>query len=249
MLPRGADAVVMIEHTEAREIGGKTVVEIRRPAAAGQFIAFAGSDMARGETVLRAGQVLTSREIGMLAAVGRAAVEVHRKPRVAIISTGDEILAPGEPMRPGAVFDSNAAILAAAVEEAGGIPAGRHRSRRRGRAVASSRGASPLRHGPHVRRDVEGCRRSLLSRRRPLRRPGHPGAWRRAEARQAHLPGGHGGKPVVDPSGLPDLGDLHLPRIRRPGDPPLAGLPRNRSSGFRRRCRSGSPRSAAGRNS
>ena len=58
----------------------------------------------------------------MLAAVGRATVEVYRKPRVAIISTGDEILAPGEPMRPGAVYDSNAAILAAAVAEAGGIP-------------------------------------------------------------------------------------------------------------------------------
>jgi putative molybdopterin biosynthesis protein len=122
MVPRGADAVVMIEHTEAREIEGKTVIEIRRPATAGQFIAFAGSDMARGETVLRAGQALTSREIGMLAAVGRATVEVQRKPRVAIISTGDEILAPGTPMRPGAVYDSNAAILAAAVEEAGGLP-------------------------------------------------------------------------------------------------------------------------------
>jgi putative molybdopterin biosynthesis protein len=69
---------------------------------------------------LRAGQVLSSREIGMLAAVGCAAVEVWRRPRVAIISTGDEIVAPGKPIRPGAVYDSNAAILAAAVEEAGG---------------------------------------------------------------------------------------------------------------------------------
>ncbi|HEX6841479.1 MAG TPA: molybdopterin biosynthesis protein [Stellaceae bacterium] len=122
MVPRGADAVMMIEHTEARQVDGKTLIEIRRAAAAGQFIAFAGSDLARGETVLRAGQSLTSREIGMLAAVGRASVEVHRKPRVAIISTGDEIVAPGKPIRPGAVYDSNAAILAAAVEEAGGAP-------------------------------------------------------------------------------------------------------------------------------
>src|SRR5262249_21532109 len=68
------------------------------------------------------GQVLTSREVGMLAAVGCAEVEATCKPRVAIISTGDEILAPGEPTRPGAVYDSNAAILAAAVEEAGGMP-------------------------------------------------------------------------------------------------------------------------------
>src|SRR5271165_235062 len=122
MVPRGADAVVMVEHTEAIEDTGGIAIEIRRPAATGQFIAFAGSDMARGETVLRAGQVLTSREIGMLAAVGRAEVEVWRQPRIAIISTGDEIIAPGAPMQPGAVYDSNAAILAAAVEEAGGVP-------------------------------------------------------------------------------------------------------------------------------
>jgi putative molybdopterin biosynthesis protein len=121
MLPRGADAVVMVEHTEAVDSGGRTFIEIRRPATPGQFVAFAGSDIARGETVLRAGQRLTSREIGMVAAVGRASIEVCRKPRVAIISTGDEIVAPGAPIRVGAVYDSNAAILAAAVEEIGGI--------------------------------------------------------------------------------------------------------------------------------
>ena len=122
MVPRGADAVVMVEHTEAYDRDGNTLIEVRRPAAPGQFIAFAGSDLARGETVLRAGQMLTSREIGMLAAVGCAAIEVWRKPRVAIISTGDEIVAPGEAMRPGGVYDSNGAILATAVEEAGGVP-------------------------------------------------------------------------------------------------------------------------------
>jgi putative molybdopterin biosynthesis protein len=122
MTPRGADAIVMVEHTETLEEAGAAFVEVRRPAAAGQFIAFAGSDLALGETVLRAGQILTSREIGMLAAVGRATVEVWRRPRVAIVSTGDEIIAPGEAMRPGAVYDSNAAILAAAIEEAGGLP-------------------------------------------------------------------------------------------------------------------------------
>src|SRR6516162_2184256 len=120
MVPRGADAVVMVEHTETCEAAGGSTIEIRRAAAAGQFISFAGSDLARGETVLRAGQVLTSREIGMLAAVGIAAIEVWRRPRVAIVSTGDEIVAPGEPIQPGMVYDSNAAILAAVVEEAGG---------------------------------------------------------------------------------------------------------------------------------
>jgi len=63
MVPRGADAVIMVEHTETRDDDGSTVIEVRRAAAAGQFIAFAGSDLARGETVLRTGQVLTSREI------------------------------------------------------------------------------------------------------------------------------------------------------------------------------------------
>jgi putative molybdopterin biosynthesis protein len=121
MVPRGADAVVMIEHTETIEDRDAVAIEVRRPAAAGQFIAFAGSDMAAGETVLQPGQLLTSREIGMIAAVGCATIEVWRRPRVAVISTGDEIIAPGTPMRPGAVYDSNAAIIAAAVAEAGGV--------------------------------------------------------------------------------------------------------------------------------
>jgi molybdopterin molybdotransferase/putative molybdopterin biosynthesis protein len=126
MLPRGADAVAMVEHTEARRANDRTVVELRRPATPGRFIAFAGSDLARGETAVRAGQLLTSREIAMVAAVGCGEVTVHHKPRVAVISTGNEIVAPGEPIRPGAVYDSNAAILAAAVAEAGGtaVPLG-----------------------------------------------------------------------------------------------------------------------------
>jgi putative molybdopterin biosynthesis protein len=79
MVPRGADAVVMIEHTEAREnADGTTVIDLRRPAAPGQFIAFAGSDIARGETALRAGTAITSREIGTLAAIGKGMVEVYR---------------------------------------------------------------------------------------------------------------------------------------------------------------------------
>jgi putative molybdopterin biosynthesis protein len=122
MVPRGADAIVMVEHTETLPKSGKTAIEIHRAATPGQFVAFAGSDLARGETVVRSGQLLTSREIGILAAIGRSSVLVHRKPRVAIVSTGDEIRAPGQPLQPGQVYDSNAAILAAAVAEAGGVP-------------------------------------------------------------------------------------------------------------------------------
>jgi putative molybdopterin biosynthesis protein len=120
MIPRGADAVLMVEHTDLDEATG--AVRIERPAVPGQLIAFAGSDLARGETVLRRGRLLTSREIGMLAAVGRAQVEVWRRPRVAVLSTGDEIVAPGAALPPGAVHDTNAAAVAAAVEELGGEP-------------------------------------------------------------------------------------------------------------------------------
>ena len=122
MLPRGADAVVMIEHTELMESASDQSLQITRAVAPGENVSYAGTDIARGETVLRAGQLLTSREIGVLAAIGIAEVAVYRRPRVAILSTGNEIVAPGMPMRLGAVYDSNAAIIGAAVEELGGDP-------------------------------------------------------------------------------------------------------------------------------
>ena len=96
VIPRGADAVVMIEQTELLDDAKSPGVEIRRAAAPGQFIAYAGSDIARGETLLRKGALLGSREIGMLAACGIASVDVMRKPRVAVLSTGDELVQPGE---------------------------------------------------------------------------------------------------------------------------------------------------------
>jgi putative molybdopterin biosynthesis protein len=122
MIPRGADAVVMVEYTEAREQLGHVVVDVHKGVASGAFIAAAGGDIARGETVLRAGQILTSREIGCLAAIGLPEVHVWRKPTVAIFSTGDELVVPGEAHRVGGVYDSNSAIFTAAVEEAGGTP-------------------------------------------------------------------------------------------------------------------------------
>ena len=118
MVPRGADAILMIEHADVRD--GSVLV--RRAVTPGSGVAFAGTDIATGETVLRAGTVLTSRETGVLAALGAAQVDVWRQPRVAIISTGNEIISPGQPMRPAAVYDSNSQVLADAVRELGGLP-------------------------------------------------------------------------------------------------------------------------------
>ncbi|HLG54082.1 MAG TPA: molybdopterin biosynthesis protein [Vicinamibacterales bacterium] len=133
MMPRGADAVVMIEHAEvgppaafalsasAPKEGGH-YVRVSRAVTAGSGVSFAATDITAGETVLRGGQILTSRDTGVLAAIGVAVVDVWRKPIVAILSTGDEIIAPGEPMRPARIYDSNAQILADAVRELGGEP-------------------------------------------------------------------------------------------------------------------------------
>jgi molybdopterin molybdotransferase/putative molybdopterin biosynthesis protein len=123
VVPRGADAVAMIEHTDLIEDStSDPAIDLRRAAAPGQFISYAGSDIARGETVLRVGSRIGSREIGMLAACGIAQVEVVRRPQVAVLSTGDELVTPGEALKPAGVYDSNGAIIAAAVTEAGGEP-------------------------------------------------------------------------------------------------------------------------------
>ena len=123
MLPRGADAIVMIEHTEVEESNdGSRTLLVRRPSATGFGITYAGTDISENEVLLRRGDRLTSRDTGVLAAVGISRVPVWKKPRVAIISTGDEVISPMDTMKPALVYDSNARILADAVRELGGEP-------------------------------------------------------------------------------------------------------------------------------
>ncbi|BCG66037.1 MAG: molybdopterin molybdotransferase /putative molybdopterin biosynthesis protein [Methyloprofundus sp.] len=118
MLPRGADAIVMVENADVRE--DKLVIS--KPVSPGSGIAFAGTDVASGQIVLYQGDLLTSRETGILAAIGETEIHVWKRPKVAVISTGNEIIAPGQPMSPGLVYDSNARIIADAVRELGGEP-------------------------------------------------------------------------------------------------------------------------------
>jgi len=118
VLPRGADAVAMVEETEA----AAGTVLVFRPCVPGARISAAGSDVGSGETLLRRGTVLTARETGTLAACGIASVPCLPRPRVAILSTGDELVAPGEALAPGQVHDANATLLADSVRELGGEP-------------------------------------------------------------------------------------------------------------------------------
>ncbi|NPB09450.1 MAG: molybdopterin molybdotransferase MoeA [Thermodesulfobacteria bacterium] len=116
MLPEGADAVVMVEYTE--EIG--PLVEIRRPVAPGENVIQKGEDIRAGEIVFPRGTRLTTGRLGVLSGLGLVRVKVHRRPRVGIISTGDELVPPEESPPPGKIRDINSYTLAAGVEEAGG---------------------------------------------------------------------------------------------------------------------------------
>ena len=131
-IPRGADAVVPFEETDETASGpahragefAKNASEVRvlKAAAPGANVRRAGEDVSGGDVVMRAGAVLNAAQIGVLASLGEAKVRVYRRPVVGILSTGDELLQPGDPPAPGKIYDSNAYSIASMVEEAGGIP-------------------------------------------------------------------------------------------------------------------------------
>ncbi|WP_173921377.1 gephyrin-like molybdotransferase Glp [Agromyces sp. Marseille-P2726] len=120
MLPDGADAVVPVEDTEP--VGGDVVgVLVLRPRRAGEYVREAGSDLAAGEDVLPAGIRLASRHLAAVAASGLTHVLVRERVRVAVISTGSELVAPGEALGPGEIPDANGVALVAAVRAAGAV--------------------------------------------------------------------------------------------------------------------------------
>jgi len=117
-IPEGADAVVMVEYTEQK---GDAVL-VRQAVSKGENVMNAGSDIRKGETILEKGAVLSPYEIGALAAIGSVKVSVFKRPKVAIFSTGAEVIEPGNPLTPGKIFDINAHALSASVYECGCEP-------------------------------------------------------------------------------------------------------------------------------
>lgn len=120
MLPAGADAVVMVEY--AAELPDGTV-EVRRPVAPGENVVRPGEDVQAGQVLLAAGRRLRPQDLGLLAALGVTEVPVHRRPRVVVLSSGNEIVPLSAAPGPGQVRDANAYLTLAQVEEAGGLAA------------------------------------------------------------------------------------------------------------------------------
>jgi molybdenum cofactor synthesis domain-containing protein len=117
-VPNGADAVVMVEYTK---LAGD-VVEIQRTAKPGSNIAPEGEDIKKGEVVVKAGEILTPGRLGAVAALGFTKVRVYAEPRIAIYSTGNEVVPQGRPLKPGQVYDINSYTLSAVVAANGGVP-------------------------------------------------------------------------------------------------------------------------------
>jgi molybdenum cofactor synthesis domain-containing protein len=124
-MPEGADAVVMVEETER---DGPETVRIYTPVYPRQHVGRRGADLQQGQTVLKRGDVLNPSRIGAVAALGLTDVDVFVRPRVAVLSTGDEIVEPGQPLPRGHIYDINRFTLAAVIAEHGGVAVPRRRA-------------------------------------------------------------------------------------------------------------------------
>jgi molybdopterin molybdotransferase len=118
-MPAGADAVVMVEETER---GDEGLVRVFSPVYPGQNVGKQAADIVAGQALVERGIVLNPSRIGALAAAGVLEIDVFAKPRVAILSTGNEIVDPGRPLLPGQIYDINKFTLSAIIEEHGGVP-------------------------------------------------------------------------------------------------------------------------------
>jgi molybdopterin molybdotransferase len=118
-MPEGADAVVMVEETEQ---AGGDLIRIMTPVYPRQHVGRRAADIATGQIILRDGDLLNPSRVGALAAIGFADVEVFARPRVALLSTGNEIIDPGQPLGPGHIYDINRFTLSAVIREHGGVP-------------------------------------------------------------------------------------------------------------------------------
>ena len=118
-MPDGADAVIMVEETEADSDGSVRVFAEVQPL---QNVGRRAADIATGQVVVSKGETLNSSRVGALAAIGMAAVDVYERPRVAILSTGNEVVEPGRPLGPGEIYDINRFTISAVVSDNGGVP-------------------------------------------------------------------------------------------------------------------------------
>jgi molybdopterin molybdotransferase len=149
-IPEGADAVVMVEWTERREEGA--AVEVRRSVESGRHIRAAGDDLRAGELVFAAGDALSPGHLGVLASLGVGEVAAHPRPRVGVLSTGDELVDGPQPLRPGQIRDSNRPTLLALVARAGFEPVDLGTARDDEQAITAA-----------IRRGVDTCDAVLSS--------------------------------------------------------------------------------------
>jgi molybdenum cofactor synthesis domain-containing protein len=119
-MPQGADAVVMVEETE--RAAGAAEIKIFTPVYPRQHVGRRAADIATGQVVLQRGDLLTPSRIGALAAIGALEIDVYSRPRIAILSTGNEVVEPGAPLGPGQIYDINQFTLASIISSHGGMP-------------------------------------------------------------------------------------------------------------------------------